>query len=149
MNPSLPLLFSLTFPISLSLSLQLSVLPSFSPSTTSLANRFNLRDQFPLLTTKRVFWRGVAEELLWFVAGTTNAKQLSDKNVRIWDANGSRDFLDKRGLQHREEGERVHRLLGGRFILEYCTAEKGSIYTCIVCMALLASSFLPSFCISH
>ena len=31
--------------------------------------RFSLRDQFPLLTTKRVFWRGVAEELLWFVAG--------------------------------------------------------------------------------
>ena len=75
--------------------------------------------------------------------------RLSDKNVRIWDANGSRDFLDKRGLQHREEGERVHRLLGGRFILEYCTAEKGSICTCIVCMALLACFFLPSFCISH
>ena len=32
--------------------------------------RFNLRDQFPLLTTKRVFWRGVAEELLWFISGT-------------------------------------------------------------------------------
>lgn len=67
--------------------------------------RFNLRDQFPLLTTKRVFWRGVAEELLWFIAGNTNAKDLSKKNVRIWDANGSRDFLDKRGLHHREEGD--------------------------------------------
>ena len=33
-------------------------------------------DAFPLLTTKRVFWRGVAEELLWFVAGSTNAKLL-------------------------------------------------------------------------
>ena len=68
-------------------------------------NRFNLRDQFPLLTTKRVFWRGVVEELLWFIAGSTNASALSEKNVRIWDANGSRDFLDKRGLHHREEGE--------------------------------------------
>lgn len=67
--------------------------------------RFNLRDQFPLLTTKRVFWRGVVEELLWFIAGDTNAKHLSDKNVRIWDANGSRDFLDMRGLHHREEGD--------------------------------------------
>ncbi len=68
-------------------------------------SRFNLRDQFPLLTTKRVFWRGVAEELLWFVAGCTNAKVLSENKVKIWDANGSRDFLDSRGLQHREEGE--------------------------------------------
>lgn len=66
-----------------------------------------MRDQFPLLTTKRVFWRGVVEELLWFIAGDTNAKHLSDKNVRIWDANGSRDFLDMRGLHHREEGEYV------------------------------------------
>ena len=46
-------------------------------------NRFNLRDQFPLLTTKRVFWRGVVEELLWFIAGDTNARHLSDKNVKI------------------------------------------------------------------
>ena len=66
--------------------------------------RFNLRHQFPLLTTKRVFWRAVAEELLWFVAGSTNAKQLSEKNVHIWDANGSRAFLDSRGLKDREEG---------------------------------------------
>ena len=69
--------------------------------------RFNLRDQFPLLTTKRVFWRGVAEELLWFIAGCTNGKKLSEKKVHIWDANGSRDFLDSRGLHHREEGEKI------------------------------------------
>ncbi|XP_063417085.1 thymidylate synthase-like [Mytilus trossulus] len=67
--------------------------------------RYSLRDQFPLLTTKRVFWRGVAEELLWFVAGCTSGKKLSDKNVKIWDANGSRDFLDGLGLTHREEGD--------------------------------------------
>ena len=46
----------------------------------------------------------MAEELLWFIAGDTNARHLSDKNVHIWDANGSRDFLDSRGLSHREEG---------------------------------------------
>ena len=45
------------------------------------------------------------EELLWFITGDTNARHLSDKNVKIWDANGSRDFLDKRGLHHREEDE--------------------------------------------
>merc|ERR1719213_1212524 len=67
--------------------------------------RFDLRHSFPLLTTKRTFWRGVMEELLWFVKGDTNAKHLSDKGVKIWDGNGSREFLDKRGLQHREEGD--------------------------------------------
>lgn len=67
--------------------------------------RFNLREQFPLLTTKRVFWRGVAEELLWFIAGCTDGNKLAEKNVHIWDANGSRPFLDSRGLQHREEGQ--------------------------------------------
>ena len=41
--------------------------------------RFSLRDSFPLLTTKRVFWRGVVEELLWFMRGDTNAKNLTDK----------------------------------------------------------------------
>ena len=51
-----------------------------------------------------MFWRGVAEELLWFVAGCTNGKKLSEKNVKIWDANGSREFLDGLGLTHREEG---------------------------------------------
>jgi len=65
--------------------------------------RFDLRKSFPLLTTKRVFWRGVMEELLWFVKGDTNAKHLSDRGIKIWDGNGSREFLDKRGLGHREE----------------------------------------------
>ena len=59
----------------------------------------------PLITTKRVFTRGITEELLWFVNGSTNAKLLSDKGVHIWDGNGSREFLDKVGLGHREEGD--------------------------------------------
>nr|XP_015810153.2 thymidylate synthase [Nothobranchius furzeri] len=67
--------------------------------------RYCLRDQFPLLTTKRVFWKGILEELLWFIKGSTNAKELSDKGVRIWDANGSRAFLDKLGFTDREEGD--------------------------------------------
>jgi len=67
--------------------------------------RFDLRTSFPLLTTKRTFWRGVVEELLWFMRGDTNAKHLAEQGVKIWDANGSREFLDKRGLSHREEGD--------------------------------------------
>lgn len=66
--------------------------------------RFSLRDgRLPLLTTKRVFWRGVCEELIWFLRGETNAKLLSDKGIKIWDGNGSREFLDKRGLTENEE----------------------------------------------
>eukprot|EP00796_Vickermania_ingenoplastis_P010869 gene10870-7535_t len=65
--------------------------------------RFSLRDgRLPLLSTKRVFWRGVCEELLWFLRGETNAKVLSDKGVHIWDDNGSRAFLDSRGLPYEE-----------------------------------------------
>ena len=47
--------------------------------------RFNLADGFPLLTTKKVFTRGIIEELLWFLAGDTNKKHLQEKNVHIWD----------------------------------------------------------------
>jgi len=47
--------------------------------------RFDLRTGFPLVTTKRVFLRGVVEELLWFLRGERNARPLQDKGVRIWD----------------------------------------------------------------
>lgn len=68
--------------------------------------RFSLRDGlFPLLTTKRVFWRGVLEELLWFIKGSTDAKELQAKNVHIWDGNSTREFLDKNGFQDRKEGD--------------------------------------------
>ena len=68
--------------------------------------RFSLRGgRLPLLTTKRVFWRGVCEELLWFLKGETYSKLLSDKGVHIWDENGSREFLDKRGLSNNVEGD--------------------------------------------
>ncbi|KAF8757287.1 Thymidylate synthase [Rhizoctonia solani] len=68
--------------------------------------RFSLTDNvLPLLTTKRVFLRGVIEELLWFVRGDTNAGTLAEKDVHIWDGNGSRAFLDSRGLSHRKEGD--------------------------------------------
>jgi thymidylate synthase len=66
---------------------------------------FDLRMGFPLLTTKKVFWRGVVEELLWFLRGCTDAKLLADKKVHIWDGNTSRAFLDSVGLTDVPEGE--------------------------------------------
>jgi thymidylate synthase len=59
----------------------------------------------PLLTTKRVFLRAVVGELLWFVAGSTSSKPLSDNGIKIWDGNGSREFLDKLGFTERDEGD--------------------------------------------
>lgn len=54
--------------------------------------RYNLQESFPLITTKRVFMRGVAEELFWFLKGNSNIKELVEKNVHIWD-----DWADEQG----------------------------------------------------
>lgn len=67
--------------------------------------KFNLRDTFPLSTTKRMFFRAIFEELMLYLRGQTDNKILVDKNIHIWDGNTSRDFLDKRGLTHYQEGD--------------------------------------------
>jgi len=65
----------------------------------------NGRPILPLLTTKRVFHRAVIAELLWFVQGSTSSLPLSEVGVKIWDGNGSREFLDNLGLTHRAVGD--------------------------------------------
>lgn len=68
--------------------------------------KFNLRNnQFPLLTTKTVFWKGVVEELLWMIKGSTDSEILSKKGIKMWNPNSSREFLDKMGFQNREVGD--------------------------------------------
>ena len=47
--------------------------------------RYDLREGFPLLTTKKMFLRPIAEELLWFIKGDTNIKYLVDRRVKIWN----------------------------------------------------------------
>ena len=54
--------------------------------------RFNLSEGFPLLTTKRVFLKGVIHELLWFLKGDTNIKYLVDNGVHIWDSDAYRYY---------------------------------------------------------
>jgi thymidylate synthase len=67
--------------------------------------RFSLKDNtLPLLTTKKVFFRGVVEELLFFIRGETDTKKLEAKGINIWKGNTSREFLDSRGLHHLSEG---------------------------------------------
>ena len=48
-------------------------------------NRYNLQDGFPLLTTKKMFTKGITHELLWFLSGDMNVKYLQDNGVKIWD----------------------------------------------------------------
>lgn len=74
-------------------------------SKFGLTMRFDCSKSFPILTTKDTFWRGIVEELIWFINGDTNAKNLQAKKVHIWDGNASREFLDKLGLTTREEGD--------------------------------------------
>jgi thymidylate synthase len=66
---------------------------------------FDLNDGFPLLTTKKMFWKGIVEELLFFIRGDTDTKKLSEKGVKIWEANTSREFLDKMGFTDYEVGD--------------------------------------------
>ena len=56
--------------------------------------------RIPLLTTKKVAVKTCLRELLWFISGSTNNEALQRQNVKIWDGNASREFLDSRGLDH-------------------------------------------------
>jgi len=68
--------------------------------------RFSLENnKIPMLTTKKMFTKGVIEELLFFLRGETDTKKLEAKGVNIWKGNTSRDFLDKRGLSYLPEGD--------------------------------------------
>ena len=65
---------------------------------------FDLKDGFPLLTTKKIGNKTILRELLWFIKGSTNNKELQDKKVHIWDQNSSKEFLKSRNLDY-EEGD--------------------------------------------
>ena len=65
---------------------------------------FDLTKGFPLLTTKRMFWRGIVEELLFFLKGETDSKILEEKGIKIWKGNTEREFLDSNGFENRREG---------------------------------------------
>jgi thymidylate synthase len=77
----------------------------YAKSTFSQFIKHDLQDGFPLLTTKKMFLRGITEELLWFLRGETNSNKLSMKGVKIWEANTTREFLDAQGLTYLPEGE--------------------------------------------
>ncbi|MCB9809151.1 thymidylate synthase [Candidatus Nomurabacteria bacterium] len=59
--------------------------------------RFDLSQGFPLLTTKKVYWKGVLHELYWFLSGQNNIKYLVDNNVHIWDDYPYKMYVEKFG----------------------------------------------------
>ena len=63
------------------------------------AMHFSLENgTLPLLTTKKVAWKTCLKELLWFMNGDTDNRKLKAQNVKIWNTNATREFLDSRGL---------------------------------------------------
>ena len=68
--------------------------------------RFSLKNnQIPIMTTKKMAWRVCLKELLWFMNGDTNNELLQEENVKIWNDNATREFLDSRGLYHLREND--------------------------------------------
>jgi thymidylate synthase len=57
--------------------------------------RHDMSKGFPLLTTKRMYWKGIVTELLWFLRGDTNIKYLVDNNCHIWDGDAYKNYLNK------------------------------------------------------
>ena len=59
----------------------------------------------PILTTKRTAWKTCLKELLWFISGSTSNDILQNNNVKIWNSNSSRDYLDSIGLHNLREND--------------------------------------------
>jgi len=62
-------------------------------------------NKIPILTTKYVSWKNCLKELLWFIRGETDNNILQSQNVKIWNGNSTREFLDKQGLTNLDEND--------------------------------------------
>lgn len=68
--------------------------------------RYSLyENNIPIITTKKLPWKICLKELLWFIRGDTNNLNLQNQNVKIWNKNATREFLDSRGLNHLKEND--------------------------------------------
>jgi thymidylate synthase len=84
-----------------------SLVKSRSEDTLSIFGQsieFDLQKGFPLLTTKKMFFNGIVKELLWFLKGHTNANELKEQKVNIWNGNTTREYLNSNGLTDYPEG---------------------------------------------
>ncbi|MBI4096791.1 MAG: thymidylate synthase [Candidatus Levybacteria bacterium] len=76
---------------------------SVSYSVFGRQTRYDLSKGFPLLTTKKVYWKGVIHELCWFMSGQANIKYLVDNNVHIWDDYPFKIFKQKANSTQQKE----------------------------------------------
>lgn len=73
-------------------------------------NRYRIDESFPLLTTKKMFLRPIAEELLWFISGDTNIKYLVDRKVNIWNEWPYEDFKNSADFHNETLAEFVEKI---------------------------------------
>jgi thymidylate synthase len=66
--------------------------------------RHNMKDGFPLLTTKKMYTKGIITELLWFLRGETNIKYLVDNDCHIWDGDAYQAYLKECVKLKKDEG---------------------------------------------
>ncbi len=95
--------------------------------------RFNLSEGFPLLTTKKVFLKGIIYELLWFLRGETNISYLVKNGVHIWDNDAYRHYCElckERDIEPVERDEFLRRAAGAESspIEGYCFGDLGHVY---------------------
>jgi thymidylate synthase len=103
------------------------------PNTIGISHgviKMDLQDGFPLLTTKKMYWKGIVHELLWFLRGETNIKYLVDNNVNIWNGDAYRWYL-KYHDDYKVMGEPYTM---DEFINEIKTNNKASTTKCFSCL---------------
>jgi len=67
---------------------------------------FNIENnKIPILTTKQISWKTCLKELLWFISGKTDNSILQSQNVKIWNGNASKEFLNSQGLNNLKEND--------------------------------------------
>lgn len=101
-------------------------------SLFGLSMRFDLRNGFPVLTTKKMFTRGFIHELLWFLKGDTNIKYLVDNNVNFWTPDAYRfynELLDKQACYYNSEPSTVLRMTMDEFVCKVKSGDKIRIRT--------------------
>jgi len=92
--------------------------------------RFDLSQGFPLLTTKKVFLRGIIQELLWFIRGDSNIKYLVDNNVHIWDDWAFKNYkknIEKEKLPELTKDEFIQKIADDNKFAEHW-GELGPVY---------------------